>query len=243
LVAVFDLPTTIPNQSCKVLAIVPHPDDETLGCGGLIAMLARQQSQFYFVFVTDGGASHPPSVAWPSRRLARRRKAEAIEALHRLGVGDASRRFLKLADAAMPEPHSVEWNAAVSELVDIVKKFQPDLALLPWRRDPHCDHRNSWQLAQTAFQRACTRPVVLEYAIWLDEFGTPEDQPRPEEALRVVYDVSSVLAAKQAAIAAHVSQTTSLIDDDPIGFRLTPETLARLVRPTETFWWARDATD
>lgn len=239
----FEALATMPSQSRRVLVIAPHPDDETLGCGGCIAMLARQQSEFYIVFVTDGGASHPQSMAWPRRRLARCREAEAIEALHRLGASHARHCFLGLADAAMPEPHAVEWQAALGALVAIIKEFQPDLALLPWRRDPHCDHRNSWQLADAALRRAAVRPVVMEYAIWLDEFGTPEDQPRPEEASRVVYDVSSVLAAKQAAIAAHVSQTTALINDDPTGFRLTPATLARLVGSTETFWRARDAAD
>lgn len=238
-----DLFATIPTLGRKVLVIAPHPDDETLGCGGVIALLAHQRSEFYIVFVTDGGASHPRSIAWPRQRLTRRREAEATEALRRLGATHASRRFLRLSDAAMPEPNSAEWDAALSELAGIIKNFQPDLALLPWRRDPHCDHRNSWQLTHAALRRIGARPVVLEYAIWLDELGTPEDQPRPEEACRVAYDISNVLIAKRAAIAAHVSQTTSLINDDPTGFRLTPATLARLVRSTETFWWAHHATD
>jgi hypothetical protein len=47
-----------------------RPDDETLGCGGLITILARGGSAFSFVFVTDGGASHPRSVSWSRSRLA-----------------------------------------------------------------------------------------------------------------------------------------------------------------------------
>ena len=43
-------------------------------------------------------------------------------------------------------------------------------------------------------------------------------------------------AAKQAAIACHRSQTTTMIDDDPAGFRLTPDVLARFAGDTETFW-------
>ena len=46
----------------------------------------------------------------------------------------------------------------------------------------------------------------------------------------------SALASKLAAIAAHESQTTDLIADDPAGFRLTPETIARLTQSTEVFW-------
>ena len=235
-------PAAIPHQRRSVLVIAPHPDDETLGCGGLIA-LGRQQSRFFIVFVTDGSASHPRSMKWPRPRLARCREKEAAEALRRLGAGGAHRRFLRLIDAAMPMPDTPAWDVALRNLVTIIVEFQPDVALLPWRRDPHCDHRASWQLAHTALQLAKIYPLTLEYAVWLEELGAPADYPRPEEASRVVYDISEVLPAKQAAIAAHVSQTTPLITDDPNGFRLTPATLARLIRPTETYWWVHDGTN
>lgn len=235
-------PTNIPDQRRNVLVIAPHPDDETLGCGGLIA-LGRQQHQFFVVFVTDGSASHPSSKEWSRARLARRREKEAAEALYRLGAKDAARRFLRLTDAAMPQPETLEWDAALRELAAITANFKPDVALLPWRRDPHCDHRSSWQLASAALRLSRIHPLVLEYAIWLEEYGAPEDWPRKDEASLVRYDISSVLAAKQAAVAAHVSQTTTLIRDDPAGFRLTPLTLARLVGTTEAYWLVHETTD
>jgi LmbE family N-acetylglucosaminyl deacetylase len=220
-----------------------RPDDETLGCGGLITILARGGSAFSFVFVTDGGASHPRSVSWSRSRLASRREAEAIEALHRLGVGHAPRCFLRLADAAIPPEGSPEWDAAIARVENIIRDFQPHLMLLPWRRDPHRDHRDSWRLARIALQHAGAHPLILEYAIWLDELGAPEDRPRQDEAAPIVLDVREALGHKQAAIAAHASQTTALIDDDPTGFRLTATTIARLVKPTETFWRSLHAGD
>ena len=45
-------------SSKKILVVAPHPDDESLGCGGLIAKLAASGSAFCVLFVTDGGASH-----------------------------------------------------------------------------------------------------------------------------------------------------------------------------------------
>jgi LmbE family N-acetylglucosaminyl deacetylase len=89
-----------------------------------------------------------------------------------------------------------------------------------------------------ALGRARLKPTTLEYAIWLDELGLSEDRPRDDEAERVVVDVSSEMEKKQAAIAAHLSQTTDLIDDDPSGFRLTAATICRLVGPRETYWRA-----
>ena len=107
--------------------------------------------------------------------------------------------------------------------------------LLPWRRDPHCDHRASWVLAQHALDQTDLSPEILEYAIWLEELGFPEDRPSADEAEVVGFYVGDVLANKRAAVAAHLSQTTDLIADDPTGFRLTPKTIARLTQPTEIY--------
>jgi LmbE family N-acetylglucosaminyl deacetylase len=231
------------GASRKILVVAPHPDDETLGCGGLIATLARRGATLRFVFVTDGSASHPHSRSWPRSRLAARRQSEAYEALRRLGAGRGPWDFLALQDAAMPSARSPEWQEAVAHLAAMAREFQPDLALLPWRRDPHCDHRGSWKLAQAALARSLSFPLVLEYAIWLDELGAPEDYPKADEAEAVTLDIAAVIAAKRAAIAAYATQTTALIDDDPTGFRLTPGTIARLTSRSETFWWPRHAGD
>lgn len=226
-----------------VLVVAPHPDDESLGCGGLIARLARTGSAFCFVFVTDGGASHLGSRAWPSERLAARRRDEALEALRRLNVEDALTIFLALPDSAMPARDSPAWKEAVAQLAETITEFSPVLALLPWRRDPHCDHRGSWRLTKDGLKRANAHPTTLEYSIWLDEFGEDEDRPRNDEARPVVFNIAAVLGAKRAAIAAHITQTTALIDDDPNGFRLTEAVIERLATPTETYWQAIDEAD
>jgi LmbE family N-acetylglucosaminyl deacetylase len=234
-------PDTIPVA--RVLVIAPHPDDESLGCGGLIACLTRRASKFCFIFVTDGGASHVGSRSWPRRRLAARRKQETLEALKRLGAADAQSFFFGLPDSAIPPPASDAWEKTLAELTTIVRNFHPTLAVMPWRRDPHCDHRDSWLLATKALKRADARPVILEYAIWLDELGTSSDRPQEGESKTVTIDIGAVLSEKRAAIAAHETQTTALIDDDPEGFRLSAATIARLTMPTETYWRPVDETD
>lgn len=220
----------------RILVIAPHPDDEALGCGGLIACLAEAGRRFNVVFVTDGGASHSGSQAWSRERLMVQRETEAAQALEILGIGDCDRSFLRLPDAAMPALASPERRAALAAMHEIVRSFVPDLVLLPWRRDPHCDHRDAWTLIQEAFLAESSHPQTLEYAVWLDEIGAPEDRPREDEAKPVGFDISAVLAIKRAAVMAHVSQTTDLIDDDPDAFRLSPATIERLTGPVETYW-------
>lgn len=225
-----------PLAARRVLVVAPHPDDETLGCGGLIARLVAGGSVVHTIFLTDGGASHRASRAWPRPRLAALREREAIEALRALGAGDSPRTFLRLSDAAMPAAGSEAWTAARDTIAEVASTLKPDLAILPWRRDPHCDHRDGWSLAQEALRVARVDPPILEYAIWLDELGAAEDFPVAGEAQSIHVDIGIAAPAKRAALAAHRSQTTDLIDDDPTAFRLRPATIERLTGATERFW-------
>lgn len=223
-------------QARRITVIAPHPDDESLGCGGLIAALAGDLRNVQIVFVTDGAGSHPNSAAWPPARLIARRRSEAEEALVRLGAGHQPRAFMGLPDAHAPGPDDADGEAAVQLLAGLLSTFGPELVLVPWRRDPHCDHRAACSLARAALVRAGLQPDVLEYAVWLDELGAPEDFPVAGEAEQVVFDIREVAARKRHAVQAHLSQTTDLIADDPDGFRLSTSTLDRLVGETETYW-------
>jgi LmbE family N-acetylglucosaminyl deacetylase len=223
-------------KAATVIVIAPHPDDESLGCGGLISLLAAAGSSFHTIFITDGGASHLNSVSWPRCRLAAQREQEADAALDRLGVGKHPRTFLRLRDGETPRLPVAVREAAVSRLIEIFRSFQPDLILMPWRRDPHCDHRESWRLAMNAISVVVGNPRVFEYAIWLEELGGPADFPQAHEVERVVFDISSAVQDKRAAISEHQSQITNLIDDDPTGFRLATATIDRLSGRYETYW-------
>ena len=73
---------------------------------------------------------------------------------------------------------------------ELCDALEPGLVVLPWRRDPHCDHRASWSLGMDAMS-ACNRsPDVLEYSIWLDELGEPDDHPEAGEMERISLAVS-----------------------------------------------------
>lgn len=219
-----------------VLVIAPHPDDETLGCGGLIAALVQSGTRVHTLFVTDGSSSHRNSKSWPAPRIALQRQQEAANALALLGAGLEPRTFLALTDANMPAPGLVEYEGAMTDVLAILRTLNPSLVIAPWRRDPHCDHRDAWSLITDALRRAGQTPDVLEYTIWLDEFGVPEDFPAPEEVEIVEFSAPDLVALKRKAITAHASQLGGLILDDPTGFYLTADTLDRLIRPTETYW-------
>ncbi|MBB3936944.1 PIG-L deacetylase family protein [Aureimonas phyllosphaerae] len=220
----------------RVIVVAPHPDDEALGCGGLVWHLARLRRRVHVLFVTDGGASHLHSPTWPRARLAATREAEAEAALRELGLDAAARTFLRLPDADMPLPGSPGDAAALRGVTALMREVAPDLVLLPWRRDPHRDHRDAWSLVTRALSEAGMAPATLEYAIWLDEIGAADDHPRPGEMERVGFAIGDALPAKRRAVAAHRSQCGALIHDDPTAFSLTEATIERLTGPVEFYW-------
>ena len=68
----------------RVLVLAPHYDDETFGCGGLLAELAAAGSEIRTLFLTDGGGDlHDPE---ERRAYSELRQQEARRALAALGL-------------------------------------------------------------------------------------------------------------------------------------------------------------
>lgn len=219
------------------LVVAPHPDDESLGCGGAIALLVRAGIPVRILFVSDGSGSHPGSTLCPPERLRTVREHEARRAMGALGVSEDCGHFLRLPDRNVPRLGSAGFARAAERCRDQIwrQSFVPETILLPWRRDPHTDHRGAWELISAALCGTSSAPRIIEYPIWLWDMGTDDDMPEPGEATAWRLDISDVLDRKSLAISAHRSQTTRMIHDSDTGWYLTPRVLARFSQPWEVF--------
>lgn len=223
------------SQIGNALVIAPHPDDESLGCGGTIALLRERDHDVHVLFVSDGTMSHPNSRSYPAERLRQLRETEALEALHTLNVPPDNAIFLRLKDRQVPTTDQPGFAEAAATMRDVLERLRPDTVLVPWRRDPHPDHRASWQLLNAAVAQAANPPRVLEYLIWLWELGDERDMPGRDEVQVWRVPIDSVMDLRNGAIAAHRSQVTRMIDDDPTAFYLSPELLTHFDVPKELF--------
>ncbi len=208
-------------QHCLLLA--PHPDDESLGCGGLVAMLTEIGKKVSVIFTTDGSMSHPGSALYPAPKLAALRRAEALAALEVLGVQEKDVFFMEKKDGALPARGEEDFEQNSQQLHQLISNLQPNLVLVPYEKDPHRDHRATWQMLMNAQQPENARYKVLEYLIWLFELGEETDMPHPEQVRYL--DIKEWQPQKQLAIGKHVSQISTLIDDDPNGFMLSADVL------------------
>lgn len=217
-----------------VLVVAPHPDDETLGCGGAIALFRSRGNLVRLLVISDGTKSHPNSRKYPSVALQQLRAAETRSAMAILGVDEAEITFMQLPDGAVPDAGSPDFNAAVDRCAAYLAATTPKLVLLPWRSDPHPDHRATWQILTAALARGKFAPSTIEYPIWdWDRNQRQLDNQGAIDPWRL--DITEAIALKQQAIAAYRSQTTNLIDDDPTGFRLSADMLENFAQPWEIY--------
>ena len=216
-----------------ILVMSPHPDDESLGCGGLIAAASEAGQRVSIVTLTDGSGSHPNSARYPAGALVALRRAESVAAAAQLGVGQGDLSYLDLPDAAAPMGGPA-FEAAVDRLDATIRDTGAVALLVTSRLDPHCDHEAAATMAGTVAKRHPTCRV-WHYPIWSWHLPSERVLTPPVVTQGVRFDVSPVLDRKRAAIACHASQMTKLIDDDPEGFCFTPETLAPFLRNDEVF--------
>ncbi len=220
----------------STVVVAPHPDDESLGCGGTIARLRQANIPVQVLVVSDGSMSHPNSVAYPADRLRWVRQQEALNALALLGVSADAVTFMNQQDGRVLTPEQDGFSDTVLFVRELFSRLRPQTVLVPWQRDPHRDHRAVWQLVDAALTMTANPPRRLAYFVWLWELAQPADWPQPGEARAWQIDISDVLAVKKRAIAAHTSQVTRLIDDDPTGFYLSPELLTHFDRTEEIYF-------
>lgn len=182
-----------PDIPAVVLA--PHPDDETLGAGALIATLRARGVPVSVVAATDGENCYdiPPDEREAIRRV---REAEQARALARLGVSSENIHRLRLTDSGL---HLLE-EELTAKLMDLA---QPGMHLVaPWTGDFHPDHE-ACARAAAAVARAMNLPLTY-YFFWTWHRGdhtTLEGLP-----LRRFVPDGAALCAKQEALQQHRSQ-------------------------------------
>ncbi len=202
-----------------LLVVSPHPDDETLGCGGLIAAERRRGAQVLVAAITDGEHAYPGPEG--GEALAATRRVEQERALARLGVGTESILRFQFTDSSVSKREA--------ELVDrLIERVTPETCIVaPWEGDFHPDHEACGRAAAEAAGRTGAR--LISYFFWTWHRGTPETLaglklatfPLDEELLR----------AKTEALAYHRSQLER-VGGGPV---LPPELLGPAQRGFEVF--------
>ena len=175
----------------RVLVVAPHPDDESLGAGGLLQRAVAAHSKIRVVFITNGDnnvwaqgvVEHRFYIgASDKARWGERRQKEALHALDTLGVPAKAALFLGFPDCGttlLLMRNSQAFRAAVDSSI---VAWRPTILVLPSPDDLHPDHSTSWVITQLEYRRLnVPPPLELDYLVHTN--GNPYEPERVELAL------------------------------------------------------------
>lgn len=188
----------------RIIVFAPHPDDETLGCGGTIAKRLNEGYEVLVVVMTDGRHSFLKGLGIAldptPEELKEIRRGEVKRATRILGVPEENLLFLDFVDGALDE-NEMEAQKRVMKLLG---EKVPSEIYFPYEKDGHPDHRATNRIVTSAVRKVGISPLECKYMIThrYARFG-PRIQAfldlfRYRNILRV--DVSKYLKIKKAAL-------------------------------------------
>ena len=206
------LPLTLTKQD-RLMVLAVHPDDETLGAGGLIQLAIAAGAEVRIVFVTDGDNNPWPQHILECRfyispadraRWGLRRRQEALAALAVLGLDHLHTIFLGLPDQGITHLLNTNDESAISLLSNQLVSWRPTHLVLPSLGDLHPDHSALAIMSDFALQKLPATqncPIKLIYQVHGSYQGVHAD---------VVYTALSIQqkASKRKAILCHTTQTS-----------------------------------
>jgi LmbE family N-acetylglucosaminyl deacetylase len=183
----------------RIVVLAPHPDDETLGCGGTIRLLRKSGKKVKVIFLTSGDQADPSNPASKIHHGEEHitdysilREREAIKALKILGVSDYE--FLRFPDRKL----GLHFESVLGRLLDIVKQYAADIIYSPSMIELNPDHRTTAALAME-IQKQTAGEGAAPLALLFYEVSTPL---RPN----ILIDISSTNQRKKKAVKKYNSQ-------------------------------------
>jgi len=194
----------------RLLVLAPHPDDEVIACGGLVAQHLRENRRVRVVIATNGAAQGDGSGDVVASREEESRRGMAMlgegAEIEFLGFPDRGlergERMSRPLDAMSGRDVRSPHDGDVADcLRDVLRSFQPDLIAIPSPIEIHPDH----VALSRAFCELVQRDGSLfsELAVATVAFYEVSQPFRPN----TLVDISDVAIVKWNAIEAHASQT------------------------------------
>jgi LmbE family N-acetylglucosaminyl deacetylase len=178
-------PRVEPPPTGRIVILAPHPDDETLGCGGSAALCAQAGCDVRVLVLTDGRRGDPSFESDPAA-LARARAGEVHQACATLGLKPPE--LLGIPDGTLAlDPR------ASNRIREALERLAPEVVFLPFLADNHADHVAANRLFLGATSPASAIEVYA-YEIW---------SPLHPNC---VIDIGAAVERKRAALACYGSQ-------------------------------------
>ncbi|WP_425917355.1 PIG-L deacetylase family protein [Acinetobacter sp. TSRC1-2] len=215
------------HEGRRVVIVAPHPDDEILGCAGLLQQLAELKRNIVLVAVTNGTQSHPDSLLYTPNQLNTIRPAETHAALEVLGINHALKRIaLNLMDGEITAQQDRLYQA-LTELIE-----PDDILVCTFDKDGHPDHEATGRVVQQLANEA--HLSCYQVLIWAWHWAIPDDCRIPWQKALKLELAPQQLQRKSDAILCFKSQLEidTSTGQSPI---LSKQTIQRILLPCEVY--------
>ncbi len=195
------------NKTAVVFS--PHQDDETLGCGGMIAIKRSQGIPVKVVFITDGRYGRPKWIE--PEEIVQFRQQEAETALNILGVDPSDTYFIGEADGSLSQLSELQQQKLVLRLSEILKSSLPQEVYVTHFQDGHPDHEATFDLVQAAIADSGIQTELFQYSVWAfwhNPLASKLNRGELKNAYRV--SIAAVQNQKKQAIESYKSQLPNL---------------------------------
>ncbi|GAH90093.1 unnamed protein product [marine sediment metagenome] len=180
------------------LAFSPHPDDAEMGCGGLLLKLKDKGYRTGIIDLTRSELSTNGNLETREEEIKAASKILGLDIRENLGLEDTNIKN--------------DYDSRL-KVISVIRKYRPGLVLIPFWRDRHPDHENSYKLLKDAI-----------FISGLKKFKTGLDSYRPDVVINYmlhyefkpsfIVDISQYYDKKFSAVAAYKSQFYSDVEKE-----------------------------
>ncbi len=166
----------LPEEGQTVLVFSPHPDDETIACGGYIIESVKRGARVIIVLITDGNR----------RGLQDLRYLEFESAAGILGVPRENLVYLDYPDSRLVQQNQLELQNVLARQIE---EYQPDILFYPHPDDYNSDHSTTGKIVEKVLAEMKQKLEELEKLEDLEDLVREEVLEELTELEEMVEDI------------------------------------------------------
>lgn len=149
----------------SVCILAPHPDDEALGCGGLISHLCATGNYPHVVIMTGGGGSLRGHSDISEDIVVTERRKLTLKSAEALGLPKENVHFLDFIDGSIIDRPESE----ISRLRNLITEIKPSAIFVPHNDEGWPDHLATRRIGIDLANQltAVPKPDIYEYCVWM----------------------------------------------------------------------------
>lgn len=165
--------------SDRTVIIAPHPDDEVIGCAGLIQALVERGTPPHVIILTGGEGSHRGCCDTPAATIVEARHRLTLKAAATLGLPESHIHCLHYPDGGVALEHP-----ETERLRQLLLSLAPDALFVPHRGEGWSDHLQAAEITKHLLRGH--NVSIYEYCVWMWYYNVWQLDRKQARVLRML---------------------------------------------------------